>query len=153
MNTAIYTKRIGDMVELADTLHLGCNAARLGGSTPSIPTISNSSLNCYPSSKLHGTGSCTRCCTLVKKLQSKKGEVAGFLSNNRSVSLRNACHISNIFTTAYKSIHTNILQRVFLNQTTMHYCIRLATPCNFPVRVFHYDKCNSCTGEYYGEHL
>ena len=56
--------------------------------------------NCYPSSKLHGIGSCTRCCILVKKLQCEEGEVAGLLSNNQSVSLRTACHISYIFTTA-----------------------------------------------------
>ena len=72
---------------------------------PEITTGKNS----YPSSKLHGIGSCTRCCILEKKLQCEEGEVAGLLGNTLSVSLRNACHISNIFTTAYKSIHTNIL--------------------------------------------
>ena len=72
---------------------------------PEVTTVKNS----YPSSKLHGIGSCTRCCILEKKLQCEEGEVAESLRNTLSVSLRNACHISNIFTTAYKSIHTNIL--------------------------------------------
>ena len=92
-----------------DTLVLGTSLARGESSTLSKRTRNNDWKNCCPSSKLHGIGSCTRCCNLVKKLQSEKGEVAGFLSYSQSESLRNACHLSNILTTAYKSRHTNII--------------------------------------------
>ena len=65
--------------------------------------------NCYPSSKLHGIGSCTRSCTLIKKLHCKMKGVAELLGNLLSVSLRNVCHILIISTTAYNlSISTSI---------------------------------------------
>ena len=89
MNTAIYTKCSGDMVELADTLHLGCNAARRGGSTPSIPTRNNNWKNCYPSSKLHGNGSCTRCCTCCISSRNIKRKGADYKDYSESVGLRN----------------------------------------------------------------
>ena len=74
-----------------DTSVLGTDFFGSGGSNPLSPTISNSSLNCYPSSKLHGNGSCTRCCTCCISSRNIKRKGADYKDYSESVGLRNVC--------------------------------------------------------------
>ena len=57
--------------------------------------------NCYPSSKLHGIGSCTRCCTCCISSVDNKGKGVDTRDYLRSSSLRNVCTHPSISTASY----------------------------------------------------
>ena len=87
----------------ADTPVLGTGFFGSEGSNPFAPTRCNNWLNCCPSSKLHGNGSCTHCCTGCISSNSKVKERVygkGFL---KGISLRKFCTPSYIFTRAYNT--------------------------------------------------
>lgn len=90
----------------ADTPVLGTGFFGSEGSNPFAPTRCNNWLNCCPSSKLHGNGSCTGSCTccISSVLEDKNGrDSRDFVQD---ISLRKFCTPSIIFTNAYNTAIT-----------------------------------------------
>ena len=96
------TPSLGGMVELGDTLHLGCSAARRGSSNLSTPTRQATSLGLVAELVLAIIKiCCDTCCVANKMLQSRKGMYRKKAASRRLVSLRNQQPNPYIPTTAY----------------------------------------------------
>ena len=103
----------GDMVELADTMHLGCIAARHGGSTPSIPTIRKFlQVVVQETIKVVGTPlkpCCTNCCISYNVAVSRWKGVANFANSSLCVRLRKLCRSFPIFRCADNLVSTTLI--------------------------------------------
>ena len=103
----------GAMVELADTIHLGCIGATRGSSNLSSPTIRKSGL--VVSQKLLKVVSknhkpcCTKCCISSNVASSRWKGVANLVGNSLCVRLRKLCHSFPIFRCADNLVSTTLI--------------------------------------------
>ena len=103
----------GGMVELGDTIHLGCIAARRGSSNLSTPTIRKFlQVVVQEAIKVVGTPlkpCCTNCCISYNVAVSRWKGVANFENSSLCVRLRKLCHSFPIFRCADNLVSTTII--------------------------------------------
>ena len=103
----------GGMVELADTIHLGCIVARRGSSNLSTPTI-RKLLQVVVQQTIKVVDNlpkpcCTRCCISYIVAGSRWKGVANFEISTLCVRLRKLCHSFHIFRCADNLVSTTII--------------------------------------------